>query len=482
MKKVFIPLLALFLLLALGIGLLQSGWGKNLARSYLEEALAQSGYTVEIGRFEGTIPHAIDLQNVRVASDALSVSIDSLSTRLSLLALVKKELLFTDLNASGVSWEEKPNAPVRLGKGQGLSFAIRIKHFQLKNVRLPDGRLADFEGALRIGKKNKEAFLDLAASLPEYPDTKAHGTVYLDGTGTLRAKASFESPTLKPLPWNAPFDASSNLRFSLKGRGGIFKGRVYGSIAPRDVAFDALAPYVEKTWTVNARIGNPAGVWEVSKFDAQSESVRIQGSASKTRASFILKSEDPPFLAKAETSSLGENGLSVKANVSFPELSLKEISLQNVQGKADFVWKDKTASGELFAAALLDKTLWKGKSAFSYGIEGPLVLTGADLRSASSSILGDLEIRPDRIAVGRLQIDSDNLQDFPFGLYGSAKGAFDWFALNGKQVLSGDLETSNLYWKALFFQSARIETSLLDPFDNPEGRFVLAGETAALTE
>lgn len=125
MKKIKIGLAALLLLLCIGMIALQSDWGKTLAQNFLVDALTESGYKVEIGQFKGTVPHAIDLKDVHIESETLSISVDSLTTRLSLLGLLKKELLFTDVKANGISWQIKPGPAPTFGKGKGLSFAIR---------------------------------------------------------------------------------------------------------------------------------------------------------------------------------------------------------------------------------------------------------------------------------------------------------------------------------------------------------------------
>ncbi|MBM3184240.1 MAG: hypothetical protein FJZ64_02935, partial [Chlamydiae bacterium] len=60
MKKFKIAIaivLGIFALIAGTMFLIQSSFGQNLGLKYLKEALLESGYQVEIGKIEGTIPH-----------------------------------------------------------------------------------------------------------------------------------------------------------------------------------------------------------------------------------------------------------------------------------------------------------------------------------------------------------------------------------------------------------------------------------------
>src|SRR5262245_37972981 len=117
MKKLQIAILVILLLVTAALLVLQSDWGKGFAQKSLTDALKESGYKVEIGSFEGTLPHAVDFKNVKIESDTLTISIDSLQTRLSLLALLQNELLFTDLKASGITYQIQPGATPSFGQG-----------------------------------------------------------------------------------------------------------------------------------------------------------------------------------------------------------------------------------------------------------------------------------------------------------------------------------------------------------------------------
>ncbi len=165
MKKVKIFLLFLFLSTTALLLLLQTDWSKKLALKYLKDALKESGYQVEIGKIEGTIPHAIDLKQIHIFSDHITLDIDSLETRLSLWALLQRELLFTDATAQGISWKRKTTGDLSLGKGKGLKFEVAVKHFHLQDIQTPPFSDMELSGALRIGKKNRDFFVDLIAKI-----------------------------------------------------------------------------------------------------------------------------------------------------------------------------------------------------------------------------------------------------------------------------------------------------------------------------
>jgi TamB, inner membrane protein subunit of TAM complex len=486
MKKIQIALIAIVLLAVALMLALQSDWARQLAQKFLKDALSESGYKVEIGKFEGTLPHAIDLQDVRIESETLNITIKSLETRISLLALLKKELLFTDVLATGVTYEIKPGRAPTFGKGKGLSFSVRVKHFQLDDVAI-DGAAFNFQGALRLGKRNSDFYLDVAAARPGFPDFAAKVTAYLDEAGGLRFKGSLKSPTLKALPLDFPIDgvggdAGLDVQFSLRGKS-QFYGHVSGKVSPHSIPTLPFAPWLERDWTLDSRIALKSKTWEVSRFVAKAGADTISGSAKFFRSgkfdegSFAVKSHEPQGALKFEMKETPE-GLAVKGNGNAAKIQVDGLLLNNVQAHAEFLWKESAMKGNMLAAAAVEGKTWKGKTDFAWENGGSLSLTGASLQSPFASAAGNVEIRKDKILIGQTAVDIENLQDLPFGLYGKLQGKVDWLVLNGKQVMTADLTGAGVYWKDLFAGKVKIDASIIDPFDHPKGRVEILAEEA----
>ena len=475
MRKIQITLIAIVLFAVSLMLALQSEWARMLAQKFLKNALSESGYKVEIGKFEGTLPHAIDLKDVQIDSETLHVSIQSLETRISLLALLKKELLFTNVYASGISYQIKPGTSPTFGKGKGLSFSVRIKHFQLDDVVISEGEIANanFEGALRLGKRNRDLYLDITAARPGFPDSSAHLIAYLDEAGGVRLKGSLKSPTLKAIPLPLPIDAALDLQFALRGKNQLF-GHVSGTLSPHSIPIKPLAPWLEKDWKIDSRIALKSAGWEVSRFLAKAEESTISGSAKFSRdgkfdeGSFAIKSL-PEMALKFEMKET-EKGLALKGNGTAAKVQFDSLVLNNLQAHAEFLWKDNSMSGSGVAAATVEGKTWKGKTDFVYENGGSLFLRNARAQSPFASAAGDLEIRKDKILIGQTEVDVENLQDLPFGLYGKLQGKIDWLVSNGKQVMTADLTAAGIYWKDLFAQKVKVDASIIDPFEDPKGR------------
>ena len=73
------------------------------------------------------------------------------------LGLLRKELLFTEVVGKGISWQTKRGNPSPKIAGKGLSLGLKVKHFQLTEVAIPEYFTANFEGALH--RKAQSQFL-----------------------------------------------------------------------------------------------------------------------------------------------------------------------------------------------------------------------------------------------------------------------------------------------------------------------------------
>jgi len=486
MKLLKFSLLFLLLLAAIGMLALQSDWGKGLAKKFLSDALEESGYRVEIGQFAGTIPHAIDLKNVKIESDSLSIAIDSLDTRLSLLALLKKELLFTNVKASGLSWQLKPGATPALGKGKGLSFEIRIKRFHLDEVKIPEAADTEFTGSVRVGKKNRDFYFDVEAKKPELAGASLRLIAYLDEGGLIRLKGSLKTPTLQALPVPFPFEAAADLQFGLRGRGERLYGHLSGTVTPQSFPLDPLRPWIETPWALDARLAFDGKVWDIPRFAASAQLVQANGSARFGKsgqfetAHVALQGDSPPFSANLEITAA--DGIAVRGNGSLSKLQAGSFSLEKIETHADLLWREGELAGSALAAAKIEGKGWKGKSDLSWKPGGSLFLSSSELQGPAAQGFGQLEIRPDRLLAGQTEFVLESLQELPLDLFGKLEGKIDWLVSNGKQVATLDAAANNLYWKDLFADRIAIDASLIDPFAEAQGRVLFEAESVRWRE
>jgi len=280
MKKFKIAIaivLGIFALIAGTMFLIQSSFGQNLGLKYLKEALLESGYQVEIGKIEGTIPHAMELRNIKIHSGNLDISIDSIETRLSLLALLKKELLFSDVKASGITWVEREGVKTE-GLGTGIPFELTIQHFQFFNVKGPKIPSTDFEGSLKIQKKNKELRLAFDAKTEASKGALLHVILHRNRDGFYRIKGNLKTPTLNIFPEPPPFEAAISLQFMFRGKDRL-AGKLQGSVTPQIENLGELQPYIDTSWQLASHIMiDPEKGWNVSNLSLKSEQVAVHGS------------------------------------------------------------------------------------------------------------------------------------------------------------------------------------------------------------
>ncbi len=226
MKKL-IAIFAIFLFIVSAVfAFLQSGLAKKIAQNALAEALAESGFTVEIEKIGGTVPFALDLLGVKIKSDAIDISVDSLDTRLSLIGLLKKELLFTEVKARGISWQRKKPAEI----GKGLPWTLDVEHFELTDVATL-GKSANFKGSFKLGKRNKKIYLDATATLTDTAEGSGHIVLNVGKDGFLRLRGRLKTPAL---PIDLPLDSAADLRLYASGPwNGTIHGKISGTFTPK---------------------------------------------------------------------------------------------------------------------------------------------------------------------------------------------------------------------------------------------------------
>lgn len=214
MKKISIAIFIAVIFLGVAKIASQSHWGKEIARNLLMESLEDSGFSVNLEKIEGTFPSAIVLKNVQLESDQLSISIESVDASLSLFGLLKKELTFSELKANGITFQQKENATgVELSFKKEIPFAIKIAHFEMKDVLIPNFFKADFEGRFFLKGKN-HLLLDMTVRSSSVPDTSARIVVKHRKQGILAIRGDLKAPKWGVIEHPIELKLAANVRLN----------------------------------------------------------------------------------------------------------------------------------------------------------------------------------------------------------------------------------------------------------------------------
>lgn len=213
-KKIVIVILIIFFVLGLAKVAIQSHWGKEIAKNLLVEGLEDSGFSVTLGKIEGTLPSAVVIKNVTLESDQFLLSIDSLEASFSLFGLLKKELAISELKASGIVLTEKENGaktPFRLKKE--IPFAIKVAHFKLHDLSLPYLEKADLEGHFVL-QKNSHFLLDTTVSNSNWPDTSARVVIKHKKRDVLEIRGDVKAPKWETIEHPISLQLAANIHLN----------------------------------------------------------------------------------------------------------------------------------------------------------------------------------------------------------------------------------------------------------------------------
>ncbi len=282
MKILRTSFLLFLILLSAAILALQSDWGKNLALRLFTESLQQAGWKIQVDKIEGNLPHTIVLHHLQATSLTLDLQVERLETRLSLAALLKKEILFTDLQAQGISWQRKAKASQKnlLSQVPRRGVAIRVKHFHLLDVKIPSSPHTETQGAIKVDGTGK-FFLQFTAKSQEMPGALAKVSLQGNEKGFIRSKGSFIFPKM------SPWDQSAVFHFSLSGKKKL-SGKIWGNL---------YLPGMEKEKiSLNASLQIDP-LWHIAQADATlaSPNFRFHLTTKKEEAQFSANVLNTPW-------------------------------------------------------------------------------------------------------------------------------------------------------------------------------------------
>lgn len=272
LRSVFLILL---ILISAALLVLQSDWGKRLSLRLLTESLQQAGWTIKTGKIEGNLPHTLIVHHLEASSAAFSLRVERLETRLALAALLKKELLFTELQAQGVSWQSSGAKPFSETKALSAiprrGVAIRVKQFHLSDLALPLFPHADVEGSGVLDGAGKFSVRATIKS-PEMSGAVVRITAQADDKGSIRSKGSLILPQL--FPW----EKSAVFQFSFKGKTD-FSAKLWGNVYLADMGGEKISlqadMQINPSWqVVQSKIAIAASDFRM-QFTSQQEKVHL---------------------------------------------------------------------------------------------------------------------------------------------------------------------------------------------------------------
>ncbi len=492
MRKIAIGILSLFFLLSL-IGLaVQSPWGKGKAVSMLTEAIKNQGITVEVDDIQGALPHELLLKGVKLTSNSWSLSFGSLEIRLSLLRLLKREIAFSLIKGDHVRWEKKGET---LSFDQsGLPFLLNVEKFQFTDVAIPNLFPANFEGFLRIGKKNRYAFFDISAHRLDEPNAAGRLLLSIQRDGQVLARVQLKTPSLQSLTLASPIEGA--LKVQAVGRGhwssfvspqGDIQGNLKGVFSPKfpQFQFDKF----EGPWNFSGQfIRHADHSWTLPKVRAKNSFFSCKGEAvfdasgnlAETELqiqSSHLKMNHPlsftgQLFAHLNMKREGETVLT-KAAWRIPHLGVGAHVVNEVSGNIEGQLENETVKGTGLVTGEYRTEKWEAKANFDWVKGSSLNFSSYRIGTDALECKGNLEVRPDGLLAGITELNADQIHPLSESLYGKAVGKVIWFPLDRNGILlqaaQCDIRASDFYWNAFSAQEVSLYSDLIDPFHSLNG-------------
>jgi autotransporter translocation and assembly factor TamB len=408
-------LFGLFLCVAAFTIFLETSAGARFAKDFFLSALSRSGVKIEIKSIGGQLPEEMDLQGVTITGiDNQTISIETLHLELSLLRLLKKEVAFKSLIASGIQIKpvlgEKASAPSSI-----LPLPVRIKVNSFK--------------------------LDRIESLP--------GVVL---TGKLRAKKKVKLTLNSKSDLHGPL----NLDLSIKGFFNNWSGSFQGDFTPNTLEIpEPYKEWVKDPWNFHGEIERTeGGLYKLQKIVASGRFLNLKGTADLDAKGQLIEGRlqmlNPAsqFFATADFHP-AVDGIRIQGQWRAPPLSW--------QGKWDGKLMGKTFIGETTASGLWIQERFAAKSNLTYRFGDSLLFEQILLESPLGTASGNLTLRSDILWVGKVTFNGLNLSATKIDhLTGIADGQITLEAVDLIQVAH-----LKAFGKEVLFEKAYAKEALL---------------------
>ncbi len=490
-------------------------WGKEKLASFAAKALVQSGWRVEIGQIEGTLPKEVFLRKISLISPrGDEILIESLDAKLSLLRLLKREIAFKTVHAQGIHWNLPKTAEtistataVRSAPSQALPFSFVLSQFELTNVYLPhqEEKPFNFSGSLIIGRRYRMGNLRLSASLREQPEAVARLSLFIKSNRQMQCTLDTEQLPFDVLaPWiSLPLEGSWSIHAIAQGfLDGLepfkssLKGQLNSSVQiDKTLALPAFEPLLLGAWSARSAFERSSdGVWKFSNLKAAGDHLTVQGSGDIESLQSI-----GPLSFRAELDSLqsvkllpiegkwnidlhSQDGKTYSIAAAAPLASWHKISAENAVVRAQGTFGASEWIGSCSGAATFGSQRLQGKSDFSYVPSHSLNLEQLEIFSEAAQAEGQLQIFSSHLVQGTLKAAIKNLHEWlpSSSFYGSLEGVAQLAILENAPEQSVLLECSgkNLFFDALSIEESSLRAALSGSWESPRGTILLEGSKA----
>ena len=499
MKMKIIAPFVFLSIIALIFGAVHSPWGKEKMRQLLVSGLKESSLPLQVEKIDGTI-FQIELQGVSVDTAQYQFSAKTLELRPSFLRLLKNEIAFAQIKGKEITFIEKETTQELLAPPKKDAFwPIYVKKFSLENVTIPDWFTCNLQGRLRISSQGSS--IDIKGTRPDFKGALLRLRINVSQKQFARLNARVEIPTLSALSLKEPFDTSLALNISAKGplssffqKKGKLNAAISGDFALRDLPLGTISPLLERPWKLSTRFQKEEeGSWTITRINAKSDLFSAKGSgkldphgelqstALQIYSEELLSLASSPIEGKVFTNiNLHREGdaLKIKSSFEIPTLFADTLVIDDIKGTIEASFENDALNGSSFLKGrFLSQTL-EAESGFSWKDGGSLFFNSFNLTSPLAHGEGDLEIRTDKILVGKGELSIPNLQSvqylFPnFDIYGSLNLRAELKPNETLQAAHFDAEIKDLYYDSLFCQKLSLYSDLILPLDALQGQIYL---------
>lgn len=515
-----ISLIVLFILSGIFVVAVESSYGRHKILSLFTSGLSDSGWNIQFKESELTLPDKIALRGVSLTSpQGDTAAIDSIDAQISLLRLLRREIAFTQFSADHIRWSMAPRdqsiAQPSLNKTAptGIPFALRFFEIHLTDICWPNNAYpcVDLSGALKIGRYNRTAYLNLSAHLRDLRSAHAMLTATVRPDQSTKIALNLKMPSLAPLSPLLPSSMQGACSLLLFANGSwdafaalLFGGRathaLHGQLAASIQIDDFEGTSIAKKaltgpWSVKSSIEyTPEKNWRLFNLAANNDKLSTDGRLQFDSNGTIKESSLQFTVSDVRASGLAPIDGALTAilemdqphraalTISSPQLKWDGIALTQATLTLQAEQLNDHWTGHLAMNAEAFGQKWTGSSDLLWREENSFRLDNLALDSHLGHFDGDLEIFPNRSLQGEIHSQITSLHDFNLPIYGALDAVMRWKIAEEKgqplQSLEIDATGTDLFYKSLSVEKAFLYADLTGSWEHPAGHAYLEMQTA----
>jgi hypothetical protein len=465
-KALGIVLLVIFLLFGAATIVLYGPWGRSWALSYLQNALQESGWTLQITGSQGSLPEELTLHGVSLTSPQGDVlSLETVSVRVSLWRLWRKEVTFTKFYADTIEFHAAagthlPQLP------RTIAYTLSLPNLKLTRFTLPNTNhvMADLSGRIKIEKFLRSAYARVFASLPE-----AHGQLLflLKNDQKMQLKIDGHYSSLES--FSLPFSGSGHVHFYVKGTGSEAQGWVRSNIRVER----ADSPLFLQDWSLATTFTRKGNHLSLNQFSAKSDLLTAKGTLSfqdhqldrgslRISIAELQKADLPVYGSLLLQGHLQQQQLRLIA--SSPRIRWEQLIVEKAQATLD-LHRNEQWDGSLALRGLICGKNADAEASFSWS-EDQLHFKDIALHSSLCTVSGSLAIDRNRLLDGVLKAACDDLHayalcDPSWPLHGTVQALLILSQEMGVQKSELDLHGSHLDYHSLHAEAGSLSMHLM---------------------